>query len=66
MSGPPTVTGAIDDDSVDAGPLAGPPGASPAHPASPVGAARQRWRLIVVGVILVSAFGFLLVKGLGS
>jgi cytochrome c-type biogenesis protein CcmE len=60
------VTGAIDDDSADAGPLAGPLGPGPAHPASSIGASRQRWRLIIVGVILLSAFGFLLVKGLGS
>jgi cytochrome c-type biogenesis protein CcmE len=70
---PPVLTGPVEDDSADAAALptadapAAPPG-SPGAVTSPLSPAarRQRRRLLVVGVVILAAFVFLLVKGLGS
>jgi len=74
VSRPPTVlTGPVEDDSADAAALAtaGAPAAPPRSPGavtSPLSPAarRQRRRLLVVGAVILAAFVFLLVKGLGS
>jgi cytochrome c-type biogenesis protein CcmE len=68
--------GSVGDESADAGPVTteadGPtPSPTPGGRATPVSAGsrtdrRQRRRLIVVGAVLVAAFVFLIVKGLGS
>lgn len=74
MSRPPTVlTGPVEDDTADAAalPTADAPAAPPRSPGAAMSppspaARRQRRRLLVVGAVILAAFVFLLVKGLGS
>lgn len=80
MNRPPTVVvGPVEDESADAAPLPsaadGPEGPAATHAPAPAlkratstssTSRQQRLRLIVVGAVLVGAFAFLLVKGLGS
>jgi cytochrome c-type biogenesis protein CcmE len=79
VSGPPTaITGPVEDESADSGHASGAARAAPpagatlssgaAPPTRPPSASdrRQRRRLIIVGAVLVAAFVFLIVKGLGS
>jgi len=56
--------GTIDDESADARTV--PPHAAPRRTSTSPAARRQKRRLLVVGAVLVGAFAFLLVKGLGG
>jgi cytochrome c-type biogenesis protein CcmE len=61
---PPVAAGTAGAGTIDGGSRPGtPPSPSPSPSPS---ARRQRRRLLVVGAVLVAAFAFLLVKGLGS